>query len=33
MIGFIIGLFLGANISLVLYALIIAGKRGDTENE
>lgn len=30
---FILGLFVGANVSLILYALIIAGRRGDTENE
>ena len=29
LIGFIIGVFVGANISLFLYAMIIAGKRGD----
>ena len=28
-IGFIVGLFLGANISLILYACIIAGKESD----
>jgi len=28
MLQFIIGLFVGANISLILYALILAGKRG-----
>lgn len=27
--GLILGLFLGANISLVLYAMIIAGRRED----
>lgn len=26
---FIVGLFVGANVSLILYALILAGKRGD----
>ena len=30
--GLIIGLILGANVSLILYACIIAGKRAD-ENE
>lgn len=29
MIQFIIGLFLGANISLFLYACIVAGKKAD----
>lgn len=29
MLQFIIGLFIGANASLILYALILAGKRGD----
>ena len=29
MLQFIIGLFLGANISLFLYACIIAGKKSD----
>lgn len=35
MILFIIGLFLGANISLFLYACILAGKKADEhiENE
>lgn len=27
--GLLLGLFLGANISLVLYAMIIAGRRAD----
>ncbi len=26
---FILGLFIGANISLILYAIILAGKRGE----
>ena len=30
---FILGLFIGANISLILYAIILAGKRADTYNE
>lgn len=30
---FILGLIIGANVSLFLYALILAGKRGDTYNE
>ena len=30
---FILGLFIWANISLILYAIILAGKRGDTYNE
>lgn len=30
---FILGLFIGANISLILYAIILTGKRGDTYNE
>lgn len=30
---FILGLFIGANISLILYAIILVGKRGDTYNE
>lgn len=30
---FILGLFIGANISLILYAIILAGKRDDTYNE
>lgn len=29
MIQFLVGLFLGANISLFLYACIIAGKKAD----
>lgn len=29
MLQFIIGLFLGANVSLFLYACIIAGKKAD----
>lgn len=33
MIGFFIGLIVGANVSLILYALILAGKRGDSQNE
>lgn len=28
-IGLIIGLFIGANVSLLLYACIIAGKKAD----
>ena len=30
---FILGLFIGANISLILYAIILARKRDDTYNE
>lgn len=33
MIKFILGLFVGANISLILYAIILAGKRSDPYNE
>lgn len=32
-IGFIVGVIIGANISLILYACIIAGKRCDEINE
>lgn len=32
-IGFIIGLVLGANISLFLYAIILSGKRSDESME
>jgi len=32
-IGFIIGIIIGANISLILYACIIAGKRSDEKYE
>ncbi len=28
-IGFIVGIFVGANLSLILYACIIAGKESD----
>lgn len=28
---FILGIFIGANISLVLYAMILAGKRSEIE--
>lgn len=28
-IGFMVGIFLGANLSLILYACIIAGKESD----
>ena len=28
-IGFIVGIFLGANVSLILYACIVAGKESD----
>lgn len=31
MIKFILGLFLGANVSLFLYACILAGKKADEE--
>lgn len=30
---FILGLFIGANVSLFLYAIILAGKRSDPYNE
>lgn len=30
---FVLGLFIGANISLILYAIILAGKRSDPYNE
>ncbi len=30
---FILGLFIGANVSLLLYAIILVGKRSDTYNE
>ena len=30
---FIIGLFVGANVSLFLYAIILAGKRGEKNYE
>ena len=30
---FILGLFVGANISLFLYAIILAGKRGEKDYE
>jgi len=33
MIQFILGLFMGANISLILYAIILAGERSDSYNE
>ena len=32
-IGFIVGIFLGANVSLILYACIIAGKESDRKYE
>jgi len=32
-IGLISGLFIGANLSLLLYACIIAGKESDKKNE
>lgn len=31
MIGFILGMFVGANIALILYALIIAKKKSEEE--
>lgn len=31
-IGLFIGLFIGANLSLILYACIIAGKESDKQN-
>lgn len=30
---FILGLFIGANVSLFLYAIILAGKRSETKYE
>ena len=30
---FILGLFIGANVSLLLYAIILVGKRSDPYNE
>lgn len=30
-VGFIVGIILGANISLVLYAIILAGRRADEQ--
>lgn len=33
MIMFLLGVIVGANISLVLYAIILAGKRSDPYNE
>lgn len=30
---FLLGLFVGANISLFLYAIILAGKRGEKDYE
>lgn len=30
---FLLGLFIGANVSLFLYAAIVAGKRSETEDE
>lgn len=33
MINFLLGLIIGANISLILYAIILAGKRGEANNE
>ena len=30
---FILGLFIGANVSLFLHAIILAGKRGETHYE
>lgn len=33
MLKFILGVVVGANISLILYAIILAGKRGDSYNE
>lgn len=33
MLQFILGFFIGANVSLFLYALIIAVKRGEIKNE
>ena len=32
-IGLFIGLILGANISLILYAIILLGKQSDRKNE
>lgn len=33
MIKFILGVIVGANISLILYAIILVGKRSDPYNE
>ena len=30
---FILGLFIGANVSLFLYAIILVGKRSDSQDE
>lgn len=30
---FLLGLFIGANVSLLLYAIILAGKRSENINE
>ena len=30
---FILGIFIGANASLFLYAIILTGKRSETDNE
>lgn len=32
-LGLIIGLFIGANLSLILYACIVAGKESDRRSE
>lgn len=32
LIGLIIGLFIGANLSLILYACIVAGKESDKKS-
>ena len=32
-IGFIVGIIIGANLSLVLYAMVIAGSRADKHIE
>lgn len=33
MLNFILGLFIGANVSLFLYACIIAGKNADSKQD
>ena len=33
MVGFILGMFIGANVALILYVLIIAKKKSEEEAE
>lgn len=33
MLLFLLGLIIGANVSLVFYAMIVAGARGETKDE